>query len=189
MDEINRILEMVKYYSNLSQSNKNFRESYVDHFGYTIPTKEALTKITDYFRDLKVMEYGAGLGLWSKLLQLNKINILPVDSNEGKYFSKKYLSFTKIKKEKGSKVIDKTFEGLLFVYPDFSNDNYEVLKKFKGDKVVLIGSHMYTDDSTGMGSVDFHKELDKNYKMVDEILIPTYVSKDTNDRVIFFERN
>ena len=73
MDEINRLLEMIEYYSSLVYTNTKFSNSYVDHFGYTRPTKESLNKITDYFKGLKVMEYGAGLGLWSKLLQLNKI--------------------------------------------------------------------------------------------------------------------
>lgn len=191
MNEINRILEMVDFYGHQAKRIPPLSR-YWKHFGWTVPEEETLTKIAEFLKGEKVLEYGAGLGLWSKLLQLKGIDLDPVDEMKQDYVNFKYMSFTNIIKANAKDYIKKKdYTALLFIYPDTSGDDYETLKLFKGTKIVLIGLHFKEDfeeeDSVSpIGSKNFYNYLYKNFNKINEIKIKTPGTMDYGEKAYFF---
>ena len=48
-------------------------------YGFLIPDKQALAVIKEYTNGKKILEIGAGTGLWSNLLQNNKVEVITTD--------------------------------------------------------------------------------------------------------------
>ncbi len=55
------------------------RNFFIDYFTYSVPTKTALDEMCNFILDSTVVDVGAGLGLWSKLLRLRNIKIDAID--------------------------------------------------------------------------------------------------------------
>lgn len=194
MDEINRILEMVEFYGYQAKRISSL-SGYWKHFGWTVPEEETLNKIANFLKGEKVLEYGAGLGLWSKLLQLKGINVDPVDEMKQDYVNFKFTTFTNIIKANAKDYVKKkNYTALLFIYPDKSGSDYNTLKSFKGKKVVLIGLHnLKLDIEDGIsyaaiGSGEFFIYLYENFNKVKEFGIKTPGTMENCEKAYFFER-
>lgn len=184
--KINSIRKKIKKITKKSNNEFERRGYFIRNYSYAVPNKTAIEKIKKFSKGKKILEVGAGLGLWAFLLQDLGANIIATDdfSWKNKFQNKKY--FTKIEKLNVQNSLDKynDSEVLLLVWPPYdkpmANDS---LKKFKGNKIVYIG-----EDSDGAtGDYKFHNSLKKNWKQVDEYNIPGWIY--IHDTMKFYERN
>lgn len=117
----------------------------------SIPTIEAINEIFNFVNYNIVLEIGAGTGIWARLLQLRGVNIIATD---------KYIDYTfyPIELLNGIDAIQKYHTNVLFLcWPPISSMAYNVLQKFKGDKLIYIGKNDCT------ASENFFKLLSKEW--------------------------
>lgn len=101
-------------------------------YSWAVPSKDVVQKISNFIESDKCLEIGVGSGLWSYLLKLNVVDILPTDSNQEK-FDKYYIDFEKID---GNAAIHKYQDrNVLFL----CWSRIDPTKNFKGNKIIYIG--------------------------------------------------
>lgn len=204
---VNDLYEMVEYYGphlkyNLSRmsfdlyklkyKDKIFTEQirmelFCKHFGYAVPSKEAINDLKKYIGKNKILEISSNLGLWSYLLLQEGIDIKPTDhiiKNTGFPFMpiEDIDPLSAFKKYKD--------RNILFFIVSVHNDNYGIFHRyfefFKGDILILISekemANLIIQELTGG-----KKKLIKRFKdttksnqwlSVNEIEIPQWLNID-----------
>lgn len=61
----------------------SFEKYYWMNYGFVIPSSAAIEEILDFARDERILEVGAGTGLWAHILQNKGQKITPVDNWSG----------------------------------------------------------------------------------------------------------
>jgi len=131
--------------------NSDLRMKFIRIFGYSIPSPKALDKICEFIKkpcelldetrnSHLVLEVGAGLGTWAKLLKCNGINIIPTSIICNKYYDEKMLkrTWTEIELIDCVEAVKKYKPDVLFV--SWGNGILEsCLKVFTGSKIIVIG--------------------------------------------------
>ena len=152
------------------------RDSFIDEYGWSVPSKEAIDKIKNFVGDGKVLEVGSGYGLWAKLLRDADINTHATDNlswpeNSTWHPSKK--QFTSIENISNIEAIEKYpgYNVLMMSWPDYDKPfAVNSLETFKGDKIIYIGEGTY--GCTGCDR--FHALLDKEWEKVGDVDIPNW---------------
>jgi hypothetical protein len=149
-------IEQYRMLDSLSSEELKFRSFFVKRYSWAIPSKEALLKIKEHSPQ-GVVEIGAGLGLWAKLLEDIGVKIVAYDKfpTHNQYFENGSL-FIKIYKgteEKAAQHFNKT---LFLCWPPYNEAMaYVALKKYieaGGQKFIYIGE----GDGGCTGDDDFH---------------------------------
>ncbi|KKN50718.1 hypothetical protein LCGC14_0629790 [marine sediment metagenome] len=153
-------------------TNLRRKDTFRTEYGWSVPTKKAIQKLKSFIGNEKVLEVGAGKGLWAKLMQDTGISITPTDLYAGQetpYLSGK--SFTEVQQMDASDAINRFSDHtVLFLnWPPYDSPMAdEALKTFRGNKVIYVG-----EGSSGCTGDDcFHNQLGREWKMVDAACIP-----------------
>ena len=158
-------------------------------FSWAIPTEEALDVLARY---APLVEGGAGMGYWTALLCARGIDAIAYDLSppggrgRNRYHARGRQPWTHI--HCGSSVTavrrhrDRT---LVLCWPPLDDDtaSYAALRAYAGELVIYIGEG--SDGATG--SVRFHRELDLNWTLVQQIDLPHWPR--LRDRLMVYRRN
>ena len=152
------------------------RDAFVDEYGWSVPSKEAIEKIKEFVGDGRVLEVGSGYGLWSKLLRDEGVNTHATDDlswpEESTWHPSK-KQFTSIENISNIEAIEKYpgYNVLMMSWPDYDSPfAITSLETFKGDKIIYIGEGAY--GCTGCDR--FHALLNKEWERVGEVDIPQW---------------
>ena len=156
-------------------------------YSWSVPTKKAIAEIKAFVGNDTVLEIGAGLGLWAKLMQDAGINVTATDSpkksDKGEYLQGE--QFTGVEQIDHIDALDRYHDKkiLFLCWPPYDTSlAYESVEYFTGDKVIFIG-----EGSGGCtGCFNFYNSLDENWTKVKEIEIPQWDG--IHDRMTFWAR-
>lgn len=177
------------------------RDIFVDRFSWAVPNKQAILEISKFIGNDTCLEIGAGLGLWSYLLQQEKVNIIAVDNQSdgnitGKqvqtHKNKEMLSyldswginkniftyqkkhFTKVENINGLKALEKYKTNCLML----CWSRIDPISHFTGNKIIYIGE----------AESGFTKGIpnDKEWKLIKLVDIPNWIG--VYDFVALYER-
>ena len=199
-DKINKIIQNLKsfilsnnpddFYKEMDKEYKKIKDDLVVrikfcvNFAWTIPNENTINSIKEFVNKDKILEVGAGNGLWSCLLTYKGVYIKPTDNYGKQYFNVKD-NLTFIEKLDHIQAITKynEYEVLMLIWPPMTPMAYESLKEFKGNKVIYSGE--------GIGGCtadeDFFMELDENWTIQKFVYNPKF--NGIGDNFTFYTRN
>lgn len=159
-----------------SLEESKMRQKFVTDYSWAVPTQKAIQEIKNFTDGQTILEVGSGLGLWAKLLQDEGINIIPTNipiSDKEKYFNVGKKPFTKIEYLSHLESIQSYPETaiLMLSWPPCDDIMaYELLKRFKGSKLIFIGEGKY-----GCTAEDnFFDLLENTYVLYKTVEIPRW---------------
>lgn len=175
MMKTSEIWNMIKMLTkDLSRTDYNIRQNFCFNWSWAIPDEDSVKEISKFLIDEKmVLEIGAGLGLWSRLLQDQGTKMVPIDIDDDKIRSQ-HISFdsgfTKVRllsKQDIDLLLDNNFGSSLFLcWPSYNKDwAYQYLKKLEPNKLVFIGE----DNGGCTADENFFYELHRKYEEVNRI--------------------
>lgn len=130
----------------------NQKNNFIDYFGFSIPTKSVIDRLSDIIGNQKVLQLYADKGTWGSLLKENGINIKITNKD------KVYSQYTTIEHIKSLDAIKKynNCTVLLIIWPPIDDlDIVKCVKKFykndilKNKTVIYIGEYLgsqFTND-------------------------------------------
>jgi hypothetical protein len=155
-------------------------------FSWAIPTDAALELLAKY---APLVECGAGMGYWLALLRARGVDAIGYDvSRPGRsnaFHKRARRPWSPI--QPGSSVTaarQHRERSLVLCWPPYADDaaSYAALRAYRGGVVIHIGER---DGATG--SVRFHRELELNWTLVEELELPHWPRLE--DRVMVYRRN
>lgn len=163
------------------------RNLFIESFGFSIPSKEAINHIIGFCRYDKILELGAGLGLWSRLMAMSGIQVVSTDVGEnGGYdidFKKRWTNIEFLNHIDAIKKYGSECNVMFLSWPT-DNDNMatESVILFPGQKIIYIG------DGVGGTVVEnpFFEILTDKYICCETIDIPQWCG--FPDKMFFFQR-
>lgn len=108
------------------------RKKFTSQYSWAIPEEKAIHKLVEFIGQDKCLEVGAGSGLWSKLLELNGVDIVATDIGNEKFTK----SFTIIKTLSAQEAV-KTYKDRNVLFLCWSR--VDPTQEFTGDKIIYIG--------------------------------------------------
>lgn len=195
--EENNLWEMIEYYTKKAIT-KDYEKEAIDvkkydikkydewkifmaHFSYAIPNKKAIKEIKEFANGEYILEVGSGLGLWSYLLKLNDVKVIPTDNDSSSFTCCRYYRFIDVEKINSISALEKYKPNiLLMIWPDLSLMAYHTLLSYTGKKFIYIGEQ---EDGLSATNEFFHL-LKRDWKLIKKIIIPRYYK----DKVYFYER-
>lgn len=183
-------------YRSHSDSRSNFMDEYnkkeffINNFSFAIPSKEAIEELVKWIGGSRVIEIGAGRGLWARLLSEEGVSVEASDishikdnkffnfneqENDDKEKHKTYFEIKEISGEEHAKT-GTTNDVLMMVWPYFEGslekEDWQslALKNFKGSKFIFIGESEYG----ATGSPALWNEIRKNWITERYISIPNW---------------
>jgi hypothetical protein len=155
--------------------NLELRSYFVEEFSWAIPTHDVIKKIHDITVGKKILEVGAGNGLWAKLLKMSGSEIIAIDSFESHGFAEDntYLPVHNLEAVAAIEQ-NRDCDVLMLIWPAYDTDMAErSIKAFKGSTVIYIG-----EGYGGCNANDeFFDELCKNWeecRFDDNIYVPSW---------------
>ena len=158
-------------------------------FSWAVPSDEALELLA---RHGPLVECGAGMGYWSALLQARGVDAIAYDlrppggKQRNAFHRHARKPWTRI--ERGSSVSAARRHrerALLLCWPPYDDDaaSYKALRAYRGETVIHIGER----GEGATGSVRFHRELELNWTLVEEVELPHWPR--LRDTVSVYRRN
>jgi len=165
-----------------AQCYRNIRDFQLS-YSWAIPCEEAIECIYNFAEKEKILEIGAGLGLWAQLLKLRGADILAIDNfishtdkNKERYFYVEDLDANSaMQKYDDAKI-------LLMIWPPMTNMASDAVKIFNGNKIIYIGE--YREGCTGNSS--FFDILESEWNLVNNIDIPNWYT--TRDSLFLYSK-
>ena len=174
------------------------RREFLRRYGWAVPTPEALSAIRRFVDYRKVLEVGAGTGLWASLLDAYGVSVTPTDDyswvgpgedeagrglpsgfsvDAGKFYPVERLE------AEAAVLTHQDHEALMICWPPPQKSMaFEATRAFGGDQLIFIGE--LSDTS---GDVAFRNLLGLHWKREAVIQIPTWVT--IHDAVHLFVRD
>lgn len=167
----------LEYEAYCYRNMKNFQSN----FAWAVPTEKAIREISNFIGNEKTLEVGAGLGLWSRLLQLKNLDIIATDnfSSHVDKFKKRYCDVEEIDAISALNKYDRR-NVLLIIWPPMTNMSSEILKQFKGNKLIYIGE----DKGGCTANNEFFEILSQQWSLYKMIEIPQWTG--VSDFVNFY---
>lgn len=154
------------------------------YLAWAIPDKIIINKITEFVKDMLVLEIGAGKGLWAGLLNLNGVNIIATDQFLDETVKSRCVF--DVVKMSGSDAIC-TYadaEVLLIIWAQYSSScGSEELKKFKGKYIIIIG-----EDENGC-TQDFELEKCDLYEKIYECKVKQWKGIYDNLQIFYIKES
>lgn len=153
------ILDILYDYPHLLE-NEYFKDKFIKHIGYSIPTFDSLKVISKAVKDKMVLEIGSGLGLYATILRMMRLKILVTDNYSMlPLLNKNIKTWTVIENLTSLDAVKKyrDAEVLMSIWPPMDCMAEEALKEFKGNMFIYIG--------------DKNFELTGNYGLLEELLM------------------
>ena len=141
------------------------RAKFCGLISWSVPDEGATEAIKGFVEGGRILEVGAGNGLYSVLLNRSGVYCKPTDNYGTKYFVCDN-NLTEIEKLDETQAITKygDYEVLMMIWPPPSDPMAcKALKAFKGNKVIYAGENEYGCTA----DYDFFQELDANWVAVD----------------------
>ena len=165
-------------------------------FGWAVPTPEVIAAIRDFVGERRLLEVGAGSGLWSHLLSVYGVDTLATDDYSWTVpddssakaalpsgFAVEAGHFYPVERLDAVAAVQKYADhtALLIGWPPPDKQwPYLALKAFQGDRLIYTGDWNATADEW------FRLELGQNWRRDDLIDLPTWPS--LHDSVYLYER-
>jgi hypothetical protein len=158
-------------------------------FSWAIPTEEALDVLARY---APLVECGAGMGYWTALLRARGVDAIAYDlappgaNKRNQYHRSGREPWTAIHRGSSAAAAHRHEERtLVLCWPPYDDDaaSYAALRAYRGDIVVYIGE----PGEGATGSVRFHRELQLNWTLAEELELPHWPR--LRDRLMVFRRN
>lgn len=171
---------------NLGINEFRRRDTFLNEFGFAVPGRTAIDRIKDFVGHRKLLEAGAGSGLWARLLSDVGIAVTAVDDDTfrgsitipvGRYFPVERGDAVRAVRQ------HRDHEALMFCWPDYEGSMAaRCLVAFKGDRLIYIGEGEYGCTANER----FHKMLRSGWREIDCIPIPQWPG--IHDGVYLYER-
>jgi len=119
------------------------RKAFVERYSWAVPSEEAINEIVKFVGKDKVIEVGAGLGLWAKLLHGHNIRIRATDNYDKGWYKARnnFYPVRKVAYRRALKLYEKS-EVLFLCWPPYNTPlAHHSLKMFNGNKFIYIGEH------------------------------------------------
>lgn len=161
------------------------RDKYVNTIAWAIPDDNAIAQIASFVKEETILEIGAGLGYWAKLLQDKGIKIIPTDSKEITWKHNQLPAYTDVLCLKHKKAIKKFSDAsvLFLCWPPYSDIMAaESLLAFKGNRLIYIGE----GEGGCNGNDRFFDILSECWISKEEIAIPQWWG--IHDWLFFYDR-
>ncbi len=171
------------------------RRRFIKEYSWSVPTPTAIAAIAELIDNRRLLEIGAGSGLWSSLLNATGISVTATDDyswtalmNEKKQrlpsgFTVPAGRFFPVEQLDGPTAVRKypEHQALLVCWPPPDRSwAFQALACFQGDQVVFIGDKGCTADEA------FYAELATGWQQHHEISIPTWPG--IHDAIYLYER-
>jgi hypothetical protein len=146
-------------------------------FSWAIPNEAALQRLAQH---APLVECGAGNGYWASLLRGRGVDIVACDLAPSK------SAWTAVERADSVAAArrhrDRT---LVLCWPPYDDDaaSYAALRAYRGDVVIHIGER--SEGATG--SVRFHRELELNWSLAEEVELPRWPR--LRDTLMVYRRN
>lgn len=122
------------------------RQFFTQRFSWAIPSPRAIHEITEFADGSTILEIGAGMGLWARLLRDNGATVVATDHRPGvshSYPKQGYVgTYTPIEEMAAEGALRRYPDAdvLMLCWPPYSYDMAEcALRDFQGSRVVYIG--------------------------------------------------
>lgn len=178
------LVESSKDLTEKIQTTENYqkRVRFTYTIGWSIPSKQSVEIIAKFIRGEKILEVGAGSGMWAKLLSLEDIDIVATDDytwdSKFRYYDVEKMSYV----ESIEKYRDR--EVLMLSWPNYQSEMaFESLKLFQGKYFIYIGEKR----NLSCGTPKFFDELDSNWNQLFKIRIPRWTF--IMDRIVIYRKN
>lgn len=164
----------------------NRRRQFTDKFAWAIPTEEAITAIKEHIDGRALLEVGAGLGLWARLLSDAGITVTATDLKQSPAHADFSMMETYFPVERRGAVsaVRKYQEcrALMLCWPPYDGPMAaKALREFNGDRVVYVG-----EGAGGCTANDaFHRRLEGEWVEVRSVSIPQW--EGIHDRVELYK--
>jgi hypothetical protein len=155
-------------------------------FSWAIPTADALSMVAGW---APIVDAGAGMGYWTALLRTLGVDVAasdlapPGDGGSNDYHRDRRQPWTAVQ-HAGSVTAVRQRPGhtLLLCWPPYDDDaaSYEVLRAYRGEVLLYAGGKT-------AGSVRFHRELDLNWRAVEQVPLPRWPW--LSDHLVAYRRN
>jgi hypothetical protein len=149
---------------------------FIDKYSFVTPPAIAIAEIKKFVGIDKVLEVGAGLGFWAKLLRLIDIDVLATDRSIYPTiytFIEKIDGVEAVKKYKDKNV-------LMMIWPEDENWVDETLQNFTGNKMIFAGNH------DCCATEKFYERCSNEWNNIKSIETPAWF--DSNCDVKLYER-
>jgi len=158
-------------------------------FAWAIPSDEALEVLARY---APLVECGAGMGYWTSLAQARGIDVVAYDlippgrRADNEYHARDRRPWTSIRRGSSVTAVSRHRDRVLFVcWPPYDDDaaSYAALRAYDGDVLVYVGE----PGEGATGSVRFHRELQLNWTLAQEVTLPRWPR--LHDSLLVYRRN
>lgn len=146
-------------------------------YAWALPSDAALEALARY---APLVECGAGTGYWSALLRESGVDVLAFD------LAPPRRTWTAVKRSDSVTAARRHPDrALLLCWPPYDDDraSYAALRGYRGDVLIHIGER--GEGTTG--SVRFHRELERNWALVEEVDLPHWPR--LRDTLAVYRRN
>ena len=157
-------------------------------FSWAIPTDEALKVLAAH---APLVEGGAGVGYWSALAQARGVDVLAYDrrppgTRAANAFHARHPPWTRIHRGSSVTAVRRHRDRvLLLCWPPYEDDgaSYAALRAYAGDVLLYVGE----PGEGATGSLRFHRELELNWTLTDEVVLPRWPR--LRDSLLVYRRN
>lgn len=161
------------------------RDAFLRKFGFAVPTPFAIQVIKEFVGPRKILEGGAGTGIWARLLSDKGVVVTAVDNHSTKYAHERKIGTYYAVKKMGIVAAVKRYRShttLMLCWPDYDKPMAATaLAAFQGDQVIYVGEG--SGGCTGDGR--FHRAL-RCWNEAKVIPIPQWPG--IHDELVFYER-
>lgn len=180
------LFEIIEKYTKWKDDHKGtVRYIICQYLGWSIPSKASMMVLKEFVGCNKVLEIGAGLGLWSALMKEFGLDVITTSKEPNSMPYKKEQpdhGWCDIELLDGLDAVRKYDEcNVLFISWGYHNKEFkQAVNQFKGNKIVVVGE---------IGGCTYWLNTDKynnKYKMVKWFGIPQWYG--LNDAMFFYER-
>lgn len=125
--------------------NHEHRQKFVREYAWAFPTPGAIAEIAEFATGDTILEVGAGLGLWARLLQSRGVDVIPTDINPGMPWppGDDYFGTYTLMHKIGARAAVRKYKQadiLMICWPPYNrNLANRALTAFTGSRVIFIG--------------------------------------------------
>lgn len=162
------------------------RREFIARYGFAYPSPEAIDSIIRFAQGGRILEVGAGLGLWAALISHHGGDIIATDARQGWWWDEIGTLLQHWPSEHASAeaaVAEYPAKTLMLCWPPYDKPvAYQALRGFKGSRLIYIGE----DEYGCTGDRQFFKLLNVGWRLINTLGIPQY--EGLHDSVWLYER-